>query len=181
MQHCVVIREACPEDSSAIRAVHIDAFKNTEEADLVAALTGDRGARNVLSLVAELEGNGVVGHVLFSLVGIEGQPGVVVYILCPMAVKPPYQRQGIGGKLVLAGFDRLQGRGADLVLVLGDPAYYSKHGFEPALPLGLVPPHPTSQSHPGAWSVKALSPATSPVPGRVLVPPPLDAPELWAD
>ena len=59
------IREACQQDSPAIRAVHMEAFKGSEEADLVTALEQDGGTEKVLSLVAEKDGEGVVGHVLF--------------------------------------------------------------------------------------------------------------------
>jgi putative acetyltransferase len=39
------------------------------------------------------------------------------------------QRQGIGGKLIVHGLDRLRGGIEQIVLVLGPPDYYQRFGF----------------------------------------------------
>lgn len=43
----------------------------------------------------------------------------MMHILAPLAVKPEYQRQGIGGMLIKAGIEKLQEKGSNLVFVLG--------------------------------------------------------------
>jgi putative acetyltransferase len=64
------------------------------------------------------------------------------YGLGPISVKPARQGQGIGSALVREGIRRLELRNAACCVLLGDPAYYGRFGFEadPALRLNGVPP-----------------------------------------
>ena len=52
-------------------------------------------------------------------------------------VPPEFQRQGIGSKLIRDGLERCRQAGYDAVVVLGDPAYYSRFGFVRAADFGL--------------------------------------------
>jgi putative acetyltransferase len=56
-------------------------------------------------------------------------PSVKISALAPVSVLSERQRQGIGGMLVIEGLTRLREAGEDVVLVLGDPGYYSRFGF----------------------------------------------------
>ena len=58
--------------------------------------------------------------------------------LGPMAVRPAYQRQGIGSQLVAQGLERLREQGCPFVVVIGHPEFYPRFGFEPAAALGLT-------------------------------------------
>ena len=51
---------------------------------------------------------------------------------------PDHQRTGVGTELVLALIEAAEDRGWPLLVVLGDPAYYGRVGFEPAAPLGIA-------------------------------------------
>jgi putative acetyltransferase len=55
-------------------------------------------------------------------------------------VLPRWQRQGIGSALVRHGLALCRERGISAVVVLGDPAYYGRFGFSPALARGLKTP-----------------------------------------
>ena len=80
-------------------------------------------------------------------------------ILAPLAVKPEYQRQGIGGMLIRAGIERLQEKGSCLVFVLGHKEYYPKYGFIPdAARLGYPAPYPILEQFSDYWMVQAISP-----------------------
>ena len=107
-------------------------FVTPAEARLVRLLR-DAG-RLTASLVAEVDGE-VVGHVAFSPVstasGAEGAG------LAPIAVLPSHRRRGIGAKLVEAGLTASRAAGFGWVVVLGEPAYYSRFGFRPAGGFGL--------------------------------------------
>ena len=134
----VVIRPEEARDGPAIRAVVEAAFGQALEADLVDRLRA-AGAL-VLSLVAEA--GGVVGHIAFSRLTVDG-PGsdVRAVALAPLAVAPGRQRAGIGGALVRRGLDELRAQGEELVLVLGDPAYYGRFGFTAQAAHGLATPY----------------------------------------
>jgi putative acetyltransferase len=128
----VVVRPERAGDESAIRAVHERAFGRPQEAALVDALRA--AGAHVVSLVAEDDGV-VVGHVLFSPVGVEvGDPGLG---LGPVGVRPDRQRCGLGSLLIRRGLAECRARGHQLVVVLGEPGFYRRCGFVPASAHGL--------------------------------------------
>jgi predicted N-acetyltransferase YhbS len=125
------IRQERPGDAATIRALTGAAFKgksfsNQTEAKVIDALRA-AGALT-LSLVAT-EGGQVIGHVAFSPVWINGEAGDW-YGLGPVSVWPDRQRAGIGQALIREGLQRLQAMSAGGCVLLGDPAYYRRFGFE---------------------------------------------------
>lgn len=70
-----------------------------------------------------------MGHVAFSPVTINGARGKW-FGLGPVSVEPERQSAGVGSALIREGLARLLSSGADGCVVLGDPAYYSRFGFE---------------------------------------------------
>jgi putative acetyltransferase len=135
----VFIRRERESDAEAVRAVNEEAFGRPDEAGLVQALRS--GCPDTLSLVAE-EHSRVVGHIMFSPVGVSGNPGLQGMGLAPMAVAPPRQRLGIGTLLVREGIETLSGLSCPFVIVLGHPEFYPRFGFVPALSRGLGTPWP---------------------------------------
>ena len=77
--------------------------------------------------------SGIIGYIAFSPVRVEGTheptPGVG---LAPVAVLPEYQRQGVGSRLIREGLSACKQTGFSFVVVLGEPTYYHRFGFEPA-------------------------------------------------
>lgn len=136
-----------------IRAVNEAAFGGTEEASLVESLR-DAG-QVLLSLVAETDAL-VVGHVLFSRMSIDTRAGSIPAVaLAPVAVLPAYQRQGVGGRLIRDGLEALRGRGEQIAIVVGHPAYYPRFGFSSEQARRLDSPFPaeafmTLELRPGA-------------------------------
>jgi putative acetyltransferase len=112
-------------DHAAVRDLLLRAFPGPAEADLVDALraAGDL----ILALVAE--GGSVVGMIGFSRVTIAGS-SLRAAALAPVAVAPERQRHGLGSALIREGLARLRAAGEDLILVLGEPAFYARFGFE---------------------------------------------------
>lgn len=112
----------------------MQAFDTGAEADLVEQLR--QRARPLVSLVAE--GPGVLpGHILFSPVTLEGQAGLQLMGLAPLAVRPDHQGQGIGSALVEHGLAACRAAGIGAVVVLGHATYYPRFGFVPASRFGL--------------------------------------------
>jgi predicted N-acetyltransferase YhbS len=135
----VLIRPERPSDHDAIRAVTVAAFQSSAcghngEADIVEALRA--AGVLTLSLVAEADGE-IVGHGAFSPVRIDQAEGDW-YGLGPLSVAPDWRRRGIGEALVRQGLTELAALGAAGCVVVGEPGYYSRFGFQndPALTYG---------------------------------------------
>lgn len=120
-------------DLPRIRAALCACFPTDAEARLVDLLR-DAGRLSV-SLVAETDG-AIVGHVAFSPVTTVG--GAIGVGLGPVAVLESHRRRGIGGRLIVDGLNACRAVGFDWAVVLGDPAYYGRFGFRPAVDFGLV-------------------------------------------
>lgn len=155
----IAIRQACDGDGAGIAEVHRAAFGRPAEADLVEALTADGHA--ALSLVADLRGI-VVGHVLLSRLLSPDR----ALALGPLAVLPSHQRLGIGSTLVETAIDLARNRGDAAILVLGDPAYYTRFGFS----LAAARPFPSPYSGEHFMALLLTDPPLAPAPA-VYAPP----------
>lgn len=135
-----VVRVEQTEDHDAISEIHRIAFGGEDEARLVEALRESEGFIPELSLVAR-ERRRVIGHVLFSPISIES-PGADIgaLALAPIGVHPDCQGQGIGSSLIEEGLVKSEQLGYGIVIVIGEPGYYHRFGFEPAGPRGLECP-----------------------------------------
>jgi putative acetyltransferase len=169
----LLIRPESPRDAAAIDAVNLLAFGQDAEGRLVHAVRASRGFIPELSLVA-FDGEGIIGHILFSPVVIEGPAGITPALaLAPMAVTPTRQRSGVGSTLVRYGLERACALGHRIVVVVGHPAYYPRFGFTPARARGLEAPFPVPDE---AFMVLELaSNALAGISGTVKYPPPFDA------
>ncbi len=121
------VRPEEPADQAAVHEVNAHSFPTDAEARLVDALR--EAGRLSVSLVAVVEGE-VVGHVAFSPVSLAGASDGIG--LAPLAVLSAHRRRGIGEELVREGLAACKQAGCGFVVVLGDPAYYGRFGFEPA-------------------------------------------------
>jgi predicted N-acetyltransferase YhbS len=138
----ISVRAERVEDIETISRLTEAAFRNEvhsshTEQFIVNALR--RSGRLTISLVAE-EGDAIVGHVAISPVTLSsGATGW--YGLGPISVWPERHGQGIGSALMQAALAELQRLGGVGCVVLGDPGYYGRFGFEvrPGLELPGVP------------------------------------------
>ncbi|MFC6975070.1 GNAT family N-acetyltransferase [Halomicroarcula sp. GCM10025709] len=130
------IRPFTESDADAVFEIHRRAFDGRlDEARIVQRLHDADTA--VVSLVAVADGH-VVGHVLFSPVAVDDHGASVELVgLAPVGVLPEHQNEGVGSSLIRRGIATCREAGVDAVVVLGDPEYYSRFGFEPASEYGL--------------------------------------------
>lgn len=148
------IRESTENDKDAILRIHQDAFGGGEGESvsrLAIDLLEDKTAMPLLSLVAEEEST-IVGHIIFTSVSVGGSATSNAYILAPLAVINNQQSRGIGTALITQGLKVLRERNADFVLVLGEPDYYSRTGFEASH--SISPPY--ELEYPEAWMAQEL-------------------------
>ena len=148
-------------DAAAIRRVHETAFPTAAEADLVERLRA--GGKAVIALVAEDAGS-IVGHILFSPVALEPLAGTVGLGLAPVAVLPDHEKHGVGRRLIQNGLAECRAWGAGFVVVIGDPPYYGRFGFEPAQQYGLRNEYGAGE----AFMVFELNSGALPPPGTLV-------------
>jgi putative acetyltransferase len=137
------IREETEADIHAIEALTIAAFMNAPHTShtehfIVKALR--KAAMLSVSLVGD-NGDAVIGHVAASPVSVsDGAPDW--YGIGPLSVAPDRQRHGVGSQLMRHVLLALREKGAAGCVLLGDPEYYGRFGFQanPNLVLPSVPP-----------------------------------------
>ena len=171
----MTIRTAAPRDRADLLEITRLAFGEEELRPLVERLLGHDGA---MCLVTAGPG-APEGYVIFTPCRIlpdDGSEAADVMLLGPLAVAPDRQRRGLGAALVRAGLARLETAGFDAALVLGDPAYYGRFGFEPAT---VRPPFPLPEAWAEAWRVRPLEGTPVP-PGLLEVPAPWRDAALWS-
>ena len=149
----MIVRAERAEDVRRVWTVHEAAFGRADEARLVARLRVE--ASPCVSLVAEAGGR-VIGHVFCSPVVIEGTAAAPrAGGLAPVGVLPEAQGRGAGAALVRASLEASRALGWELLVLLGNPAYYERFGFELAAPHGL---HYESHAFDRAFQAQALAP-----------------------
>ena len=174
------IRSATSLDRNDIRSIHLSAFGEGER-EVVSKLAVDLLSENttpqIISLVAEIEG-AVVGHVAWSPVTTDRNENWLGYILAPVGVKPNYQNQRIGSKLIDSGVQQLLKMGVNIVFVYGDPKYYSRFGFRADLAVRYTPPY--TLQYPFGWQAIILNESNiSQSSIKITCVQPLCDPQLW--
>lgn len=123
----MLIRVEIPIDAPGIDALLRRSFESDAEAKLVHDLREDGFL--TLGLVATDDEGQVIGYVAFSPVDVQGEDLQWVG-MAPLAVDEKYRGQGLARQLVYEGLDSLNEFGYAAVVTLGDPALYSRFGFE---------------------------------------------------
>ncbi|WP_144207214.1 GNAT family N-acetyltransferase [Shewanella donghaensis] len=126
------IRLEKPSDIQGIHQTTVAAFLEAPHTDHTEQFIVD-ALRNAgvlsVSLIAE-DSFQIVGHVALSLVSISDGSSDW-YGLGPISVLPMQQNKGIGSKLMNAALKALNNLNANGCVLLGDPNYYRRFGFEP--------------------------------------------------
>ena len=175
MTEKLLIRNSVSADVAAVEALYPEAFPEENLLPLIRELLNETAV--VISLVGVIDAQ-VVGHAVFTRCGDLGN-GLRTALLGPVAVAQHCQRQGVGGGMIQAGFQRLEEEGVNRVFVLGAPAYYGRFGFQAD---SLVePPYPLPAEWAAAWQSKPLGGSLQSCAGRLSVPAPWRHPALWAD
>jgi putative acetyltransferase len=158
----MLIQRETSAHTTAIRTVTDAAFarpglphRTSVEAILVDELRASDAWLPMLSLVA-VDAAGVVGHVLGSRARVDSAP---VLAVGPLSVHPDHQGRGVGLALMHAVLGAADALDEPLVVLLGDPRYYSRFGFRLAEEYGIMPPMPEWRPHFQVRTLTAFTPA----------------------
>jgi predicted N-acetyltransferase YhbS len=130
-----VIRAELPADNFAREALLDRAFGAQRFAKTCQRLRDGRLPAAGLSFVAAADG-AIVGTLRLWHVAAD-RPAL---LLGPLAVMPAAQKRGIGRALMEAALAEAAARGHAAVLLVGDPAYYGRFGFDAAPTRALAMP-----------------------------------------
>ena len=120
--------------------------------------------------------NQITGSIFFSRIKYEC--GINCFLLAPAAVRTDLQGRGIGQELIKFGIDALSKGGVELVLTYGDPAFYSKVGFQ-AVTEAMIPA-PMTLRRPEGWMAQSLTGKDiQPIKGQSSCVEALNKPEYW--
>jgi predicted N-acetyltransferase YhbS len=141
-------------DAAAIEALIARAFGPGRFVKAAERLREGRAPLTDLSFVARLDG-AIVGCVRLWSVTIGGVPAL---LLGPFAVDEASRSHGLGAALIQRAQAAAQAAGHALILLVGDPAYFSPLGFSAAPARRVVMPGPVDQ---GRVMVQALKPGAA--------------------
>ncbi|WP_295936195.1 N-acetyltransferase [uncultured Alistipes sp.] len=134
-----VIRPELPEEFPTIYALVKEAFRTAQvsdgdEQDFVDRLRAGDGYIPELALVAEKQRK-LIGHVM--LTQTELADGTRLLLLAPLSVAPEYRNRGIGAGLTHEVLRRAKHTDYSAVVLVGNPAYYSRFGFRQSTDYGI--------------------------------------------
>lgn len=135
----LLIRSETSADAQDINHLHDEAFGPGRFAKVVYRVREGSRSVEALSLVA-MDDERLVGSIRFTSVRIGGAGGAL--LLGPLAVFSDYSGHRCGLRLMRQGLELAREKGFELVLLVGDLAYYQKVGFI------LIPPRQISMPGP---------------------------------
>ncbi len=118
---------------------------------LVSTLISSTPSNDLIGCVA-IDNGRIVGCIFFSRFTVAN--GQVAFILSPVAISTELQGRAIGQRLINYGLGCLKSLNVELAFTYGDPAFYSKTGFEQISESVVKAPFPLSQ--PIGWLAQSL-------------------------
>lgn len=141
-------------DAEAVDALVLAAFGPGRFAKTAERLR--ESARRVAGFVVRRDG-AMIGSVRLWAITVGGTPAL---FLGPIAVEADRRSEGLGAALVSACVEHAQREGAAGVLLVGDPPFFSRFGFQPAP--DAVPPGPVDRDR-MMWLPLGVARAAGPV------------------
>ncbi|MBC8312346.1 MAG: N-acetyltransferase [Candidatus Marinimicrobia bacterium] len=140
-----IIRKETKNDHKEVFNVIEKAFKDVEFADnteqfLVERLRKSDAFIPELSMIAVIDGR-IVGHILLTKLKIKNDTNEFDSLaLAPVSVLPKFQRNGIGGKLIVESHKKAKELGYKSIVLLGHENYYPRFGYKQADTFGIELP-----------------------------------------
>lgn len=95
--------------------------------NLASKLSANTNNKEIIA-VGAYKNESIIGAIFFTRLSFN-EP-ISVYMLAPVAVSTKHQGVGIGQALINYGLKELKSRSVSVVITYGDPAFYSKVGFQ---------------------------------------------------
>ena len=140
----MIIRHARRDEYGEIAALIDEAFRDSavslgHEVQFVEILRSSDAYIPGLEYVAVDDGSDlIIGHIILSVLPIShGNSSIKGLLLAPLSVRPEFQHRGIGTALVERSIADAVSRGFRGIFLVGDPEYYSRFGFVPAVSAGI--------------------------------------------
>ncbi|MCL1141976.1 GNAT family N-acetyltransferase [Shewanella gaetbuli] len=121
-------------------------------AQLVTDIITTTAAEDLLGFIATQD-KSIVGAIFFSRFILPNN--ALAFLLSPVAVATETQGQGVGQQLINFGLEQLKLLAVNTVVTYGDPAFYTKVGFEQIDESIIKAPFPLSQ--PIGWLGQSLN------------------------
>lgn len=144
MNPSFIFRPETPDDYAEVEVLTREAFWNVYQPGcvehyLLHVLRGDPAVVEALNQVCVLDGE-IIGHIFFTRARVIDAAGNDHPLLSfgPISVRPTYQRQGIGSRLIESSLAPAAALGFDALAIEGNPAYYGRFGFRPASAFGIT-------------------------------------------
>ena len=150
-----------------------------QEGRLIGKLASELAARvdnqEIVCIGACVDGS-VIGAIFFTRLRFD-EP-IDAYMLAPVAVSAAHQGKGVGQALINFGLNELKNRSASVAVTYGDPAFYSKTGFQTLSEDVIQAPLPLSM--PWGWLGQSLSGESIPIlKSRPTCVQEFDKPDYW--
>jgi predicted N-acetyltransferase YhbS len=176
------LRHYCESESEEIQSLFESVFRESEgeaEGAVIGKLAKDlleKTDKNDLFVFVASRDEEINGAIIITRMPSEKENEV--FLLAPVAVKTESHGQGIGQSLINFGIKELKENGSKLLVTYGDPAFYSKVGFNPVKEKKIEPPFPLSQ--PEGWLAQDLNGKhiTTSI-GKCSCVPAFDKPKYW--
>lgn len=135
----VTVRPETPCDFPAVYRLVREAFATAEvsdgtEQDFVERLRASRGYVPRLALLVKDAGF-LTGYVMLTEMHLSAATPVL--LLAPLCVRAGRRNEGIGSALVREAFFSARNMGCQAVILVGNPAYYSRFGFAQSTVFGV--------------------------------------------
>jgi len=122
------------DNTQEVAALFTSTFSSSEgekEGKIIGKLASELSSNNdnkeIICIGAYKDGS-IIGAIFFTRLSFN--ESISVYMLAPVAVSTKFQGIGIGQELINYGLKELKNRSVSVVTTYGDPAFYSKVGFQ---------------------------------------------------
>lgn len=138
------IRQENKNDYDEVYALIKTAFetakvKDGSEQDYAVKLRNSKGYIPALALAAEKDGK-LIGHIMLTKLYVKQENGesLEALLVAPLSVLIEHRDKGIGSALMKEGLKRAKELGYKFAILVGDPNYYNRFGFEQSSLYGIT-------------------------------------------